>query len=71
MAGAGTTQGEHICKHHARENPSEPHHYLRHTCGHEFCGYHWIVCPRCYGSGLENVYQVPALAFRAVPLAGA
>ena len=71
MSACATEPGEPICAHHAREHPSDPHPYLRHTCGHEFCGLHWIVCPRCYGTGLENVYPVPALTFRAIPQAGA
>ena len=45
-------QGEHKCKSH-----EYAHFYVRHTCGHEFCPYSWLYCPRCTGSHAENHIQ--------------
>ena len=45
-------QGDHKCKSHNYE-----HFYVRHTCGHEFCPFSWLYCPRCHGSHEGNRIQ--------------
>lgn len=43
------TQGQHKCKFHDYE-----HNYVRHSCGHEYCPYTWLYCPRCVDRDSNN-----------------
>ncbi len=39
------------CKHHGRT-----HEYVQHVlCGHQYCPFAWIHCPRCHGSDSSNM----------------
>ena len=45
---------KHKCKFHGYS-----HDYVRHDCGHEYCPFYWIACPRCHGSEENNQHPQP------------